>query len=337
MDVESREGAFREARPVTAAPAGETLAKIQAALGCVPVFAGTRWEDVEVEPLDSFTNLSYKLTAHGSAYVLRVAGKGTSSYIDRGAEEHNARIATEAGLNAEVLFFDPDDGTMLSRFIEGPHMDRIGLHDDPEAIARAALTLRRVHGIGKAFKSRFGPYAPIDYYFELLRGLNSPLPDVFHEVKHGAEAVRQVLKAASVPAAPCHNDTCPENFVEVGGSVYLIDWEYSGMNDPMCDLGNLSVETGFDPEQDRVMMEAYCGGAVPPGLYDRVVLHKAISDYFWGLWGLVQHANGSPATDYWAYATDRFEHCKAVMGNDEFRTRLDAVRAPNETAKKPRA
>ena len=79
--------------------------------------------------------------------MLRVAGKGTSAYIDRGAEEHNARIATAAGLNAEVLFFDANDGTMLSRLLEGFHMDAVEFHDDPTAIARAALALKRVHGI----------------------------------------------------------------------------------------------------------------------------------------------------------------------------------------------
>jgi len=29
------------------------------------------------------------------------------------------------------------------------------------------------------------------------------------------------------------------------------------MKDPMWDLGDLSVEAGFGPEQDRTMMEAY--------------------------------------------------------------------------------
>lgn len=327
MGSETEEEDFRKTRPVTAAPKGPTLAKIREVLGRVPLFAGTRWEDVGVEPFDSFTNLTYKLTAHGSAYVLRVAGKGTSAYIDRGAEEHNARIATGAGLNAEVLFFDASDGTMLSRFIEGPHMDAIELHDDPTAIVRAALTLKRVHGIGRAFKSRFGPFAPIDYYLELLDGLRYPLPDFLHEARPEAEAVRRALEAASVPAVPCHNDTCPENFVEVGERVYLIDWEYSGMNDPMGDLGNLSVEAGFDAELDRALMEAYCGGAVPPALHDRMVLQKAMSDHFWGLWGLVQDANGSPATDYSAYAGGRLEHCKALMRDEEFGSRLGNFRA----------
>ena len=136
--------------------------------------------------------------------------------------------------------------------------------------------------------------------------------------------MRRVLKASSTPAVPCHNDTCPENFVEVDRRIYLIDWEYSGMNDPTWDLGNLSVEAGFDPEQDRTMMEAYCAGAVPPGLYDRVVLQKAMSDYFWGLWSIVQYATGNPAADFWAYAAGRFERCETLMSSGGFGL-LDAV------------
>jgi thiamine kinase-like enzyme len=327
MEGETQEGISGKTRPVTAAPSGATLKKIQDVLARVPLFEDTRWEEMEMEPLNSFTNLSYKVTAHGSAYVLRVAGKGTSTYIDRSAEEHNARIATAAGLNAEVLFFDTNDGTMLSRFIEGPHLDRLEFHRDPTAPARAALALKRVHGIDQAFKSRFGRFAPIDYYLEFLRTLRCPLPDVYDEVKREAGAVRRVLEAASIPTTPCHNDTCPENFVEVGRRVYLIDWEYSGMNDPMWDLGNLSVEAGFDPEQDRTMMEAYCGGAVAPDLYDRMVLQKAMSDYLWGLWSIVQHANGNPAADFWTFATGRFERCKTLMSSGEFGRHLDAVSA----------
>jgi thiamine kinase-like enzyme len=329
MDNETREDAGRT-HPVTAAPAGPTREKIRDVLARVPLFGDTRWEDVEIEPLNSFTNLTYKLTAHGDAYVLRVAGKGTSAYIDRSAEEHNARLATAAGLNAEVLFFDANDGTMLSRLLEGSHMDAVEFHDDPTAIARAALALKRVHGIERPFRSRFGSFSPIDYYLGLLRGLRTPLPDVRGEVMREAGAVRRALEAARVPATPCHNDTCPENFVEVGNRVYLIDWEYSGMNDPMWDLANLSVEAGFDRAQDRRMMVAYCGGDAPPGLFDRLVLQKAISDYFWGLWGVVQHANGNPAADFWAYATERFEHCGTSMGSDEFGSCLDAVSAGHE-------
>ncbi|MDQ3238139.1 MAG: hypothetical protein M3Q54_11475, partial [Actinomycetota bacterium] len=74
-----------------------------AALACVPLFRNVRREDIKLERLGgALTNVSYKVTTGGAAYVLRLAGEGTSDYIDRSAEKHNARIAAVAGVNAEV-------------------------------------------------------------------------------------------------------------------------------------------------------------------------------------------------------------------------------------------
>jgi hypothetical protein len=122
-----------EGYPVKQVLTGAKLNKIYDVLVRVPLFKDTRREDIGIEPLNSFTNLNYKVAVNGNIYVLRIAGKGTSTYIDRTAEEYNARIATAAGLNADVLFFDANDGTMLSRFIEGSHMDRIEFQRDPTA------------------------------------------------------------------------------------------------------------------------------------------------------------------------------------------------------------
>jgi thiamine kinase-like enzyme len=326
MEDERREGTSGKTRAVTPSPSGTTLEKIRDVLSRVPAFEGIRFEDVRIEPFDSFTNLSYKLTADGNAYVLRVAGKGTSAYIDRSAEEHNARIAMEAGLNAEVIYFDAKGGAMLSEFIEGRRLDGLEFGRDPTAIARAALALKRLHGIGRHFRSRFGALSPTDYYLGLLRGMRAPLPDVYDRVRRETERIRQVLKAAPAPAVPCHNDPCPENFVGVDRRVYLIDWEYSGPHDPAYDLADLSVEAGFDGEQDRAMMEAYCGDAVAPGFYERVVLQKAMSDFFWGLWSVVQHVNGNPAVDFWPYAIHRFERCMRLISSDGFGVHLDVVK-----------
>ena len=43
--------------------------------------------------------------------------------------------------------------------------------------------------------------------------------------------------------------------------MWIVDWEYSGMNDPLWDLGDLSVEAEFGPEQDEELLAAYFGGA----------------------------------------------------------------------------
>ena len=49
-------------------------------------------------------------------------------------------------------------------------------------------------------------------------------------------------------------------------------------------------------------------------------------DLLWTLWGLIQHADGNPAEDFWAYATTRFERCKALMDDPSFEGHVEAVR-----------
>lgn len=41
--------------------------------------------------------------------------------------------------------------------------------------------------------------------------------------------------------------------------MWIVDWEYSGMNDPMWDLGDLSVEAEMDTEQEAELLHAYFG------------------------------------------------------------------------------
>ena len=99
------------------------------------------------------------------------------------------------------------------------------------------------------------------------------------------------------------------------------------MNDPLWDLGDLSVEAGLGPEQDRTMMEAYCGGYAPPALYSRLELYKVLSDLLWSLWGLIQYANGNPSDNFLSYAQGRLECCKGRIGSEGFGRHLAVVAA----------
>jgi thiamine kinase-like enzyme len=301
------------------------LEGVYSALARIPTFRDVRPEAVELEPLASLTNSTYKVIANGLAYTLRLPGKDTYEYVDRAAEEHNARIMAAAGVNAQVLYFDTTDGTMLSEFVAGVNMTETRFRDELEAPARVALALKRVHRLGPVFKSRFHVFAMIDIYLGILRKLGASLPEDYHDVEQGARAVRRALDASPVPLSPCHNDPWPGNLLDAGGRLYIIDWEFSGMNDAMWDLGDLSVEAGFEPEQDRVMMEAYYGADAPPALYSRLALYKALSDFLWALWGLIQHANDNPRNDFLTYALGRFGRCKALMSSTEFSRHVNTV------------
>ena len=311
---------------------------VYAALARVPLFRNVRQEVIKLELLGgALTNVCYKVTTGGRAYVLRLAGEGTSDFIDRVAEKHNARVAAAAGINVDVLYFDAKDGTMVTRFVEGVSMNgEDGLGRDPGSPIRAALALRRVHRLGRVFESRFDVFAAIDDYVDLIREQRTPLPQDYYEVARKARTVRQALQASPVPLVPCHNDPWPGNLLDADGRIYLIDWEYSGMNDPMWDLADLSVEAGFGPEQDLTMVEAYCGGAVSQTFYSRLEIYKAMSDLHWSLWGFVQHANDNPAEDFRSYALGRLERCKTRMSSADFSRHVGVVRDGGRSRPKKR-
>jgi thiamine kinase-like enzyme len=161
----------------------------------------------------------------------------------------------------------------------------------------------------------------------LLDRLGQPLPAGYGGVERGKEAARWALEAAPITLVPCHNDPWPNNFIDADGRIYLIDWEFSGMNDPFWDLSHLSTEAEFGPDQDRTMMEAYWRGDVPEELYSRLEIYKALGDLLWSLWGLIQHANDNPLDDFLTYAQERFRRCEERMYAPDFGRHLDAVRA----------
>jgi thiamine kinase-like enzyme len=100
------------------------LERLYDALERVPFFGNVGQRGLKIELLGGgLTNVSYKVTTGGAAYVLRLAGEGTSDYIDRAAEKHNTTVAAAAGVNADVVYFDARDGTMVTRFVEGVSMN----------------------------------------------------------------------------------------------------------------------------------------------------------------------------------------------------------------------
>jgi thiamine kinase-like enzyme len=306
--------------------------EVVTALGRIPMFEGVGEAQMSATRLGGLTNRNYRIDAPAGRFVLRLAGEGTSEYIDRVVEEHNARVAAQAGVNAEVLFFDPSDGTMLCRYIDDSVTMNAERFNDHTAVARAARAFRQLHQCGHAFQSRFELFEQIDNYLGMVKKLCADLPDGYDTVHAQAGAVRAALAAHPLPIAPCHCDPLAENFLDTGERMVIIDFEYSGNNDPMWDLGDLSVEGEFDAEQDRVLMNAYFEGTPPAFDLGRMVLYKAMCDLLWTLWGVVQHANENPAEDFWAYAVNRLERCKRLMSSNEFSQHIKAVkRGPAET------
>ena len=292
----------------------------RAALAAIPMLAGYTGP---LERLGGLTNLVFK----AGDFCLRIPGKGTEEYINRANEAAAAREAAKAGVSPDVLHVDANTGIMVTRFIAGAEtMSPEKFKVRPGSPARAGEAFRKLHNSGAVFPFRFELFAMIDDYLKVLSTKDVALPAGYHDVVREAETVRSALAAHPLPLVACHCDPLCENFLDTGERMWVVDWEYSGMNDPLWDLGDLSVEGKFDTAQDEEMMRAYFGDEARPAERGRIVIYKAMCDLLWTLWGLIQLANNNPVDDFRAYADGRFVRCKALMETPEFSRHLAAIR-----------
>ena len=291
--------------------------RLQSAIDRVP-FLRNAGEPVR---LGGLTNVNVRF----GDFVLRIPGVGTGEYIDRGLEHVAANRAAATGVNVPVLFFDPDDGLMVTKFLHGATTMSPHAFVDTGAIARAGQAFRRLHTTTQPFASNFSLFAMIDDYKSLLASKNATLPDGYSQAQSTADSARRALMANPVAFVPSHCDPLCENFLDTGAQMFIIDYEYAANNDPMWDLGDLSVEGGFTAAQDQVLLHAYFDGDVPAVDQARMVLYKALCDLLWTLWGVIQHVNNNPADDFWAYATGRFDRCTTLMATTEFTASIDLL------------
>jgi thiamine kinase-like enzyme len=283
--------------------------------------------DAPTTRLAGLTNVNHLVERGGEQFVLRIPGAGTSEYISRTDEAVAARSAADAGVNAEVVFFDADDGLMVTRFVAGAVTMNAERFRDLDAVARAGRAFHRLHTSAAPFANDFDLFGMIDDYKRLLADKGATLPDGYDELQATAEATRRALEATARPLVPSHCDPLCENFLDTGERMYVIDYEYAGNNDPMWDLGDLSVEGEFGAEQDAALLRAYFGGDPPAAEVGRMVAYKAMCDLLWTLWGVIQHANGNPVDDFWAYATGRFQRCARLMHSADYAAHLAAITA----------
>lgn len=300
---------------------------IHAVLQNLPQLNGVPKNSYKAVRLGGLTNLVYRIEAAKEDLIVRIPGTGTEDYIDRAIELHNAQSANRAGVSPEILWASGESGVMISRCIDAVTMTAEQFSIRTGSAARAGVALAKLHRSGEEFQFRFELFAMIDDYLDILAGKDISLPQGYAEVVEAAQPVKQVLADYPTPLAPCHCDPLCENFLDDGDVMWIIDWEYSGMNDPLWDLGDLSVEAGFSEAQDMEMLRAYYGEEPSSAQVGRMVIYKAMCDLLWTLWGLIQHADGNPAEDFWAYATGRFARCKALMQTVEFEAHLQAIQA----------
>ncbi len=187
------------------------------------------------------TNRNVKVTTADGVYVARCTDTATNMLgIDRDREYHNTKAAAEAGVGAQVIDYRPDLGILLLSYLEGQTLS----NDDfqrPEILDKAAAAVRALHS-GPRFQGRFDMFERQPAYLKTVMDNGFRLPDDYLDHADTFDEIARVLRATDQTTVPCNNDLLAGNFIEDGDRMWLIDYEYSGNNDPCFELGNTWCE-----------------------------------------------------------------------------------------------
>ncbi|MGE0117510.1 MAG: phosphotransferase [Dongiaceae bacterium] len=304
-------------------PRTDNLAPI---LDRIPALAGRRFDGRAVARLASLTNRTYRIGLGTDAFVLRIAGEGTERYIDRAAEAHNAGLAASIGIAPEVVFADARNGVMVTRFIaDGMALTPKRLRQRG-MLQRAVALLRRLHDSGLPFSGRMDLLPKLDEYVSLASKRRWPGDLDPGAIARHADAARAALERNRGSQVPSHIDPVPDNFVAAGdgSTLYLLDWEYSAMCEPMWDLAALSIEAGLHARQDDILLAAYFP-TVTAAESRRFVLYKGMLNLMAAAWALVQVADGNPNADFAAFARDRLARHRAIAESTTYRACIAAA------------
>ncbi len=293
----------------------EVIARIEA-------WRGSR---IVTQPLTGgLTNLNYRVEVDGTPYFVRIPGASTELLaIDRKNEVFNTKAAAAAGVGPKVVHHLPEHHVMVLEFIPGQTMSNATLQG-PGMPARIAKSLKMLHA-GPRFMTDFNMFRLVEFYLRMVEEHGVRIPESYRSRLPTVTRIEEAVSARALPTVPCNNDLLAENYIDDGHLLRLIDFEYSGNNDPCFELGNTCQEIQYDQPRFEELCGAYFG-QVSRAMLARMHLYALMSDVGWTLWGAIQAKVSKIVYDFWAYAIGRWERAERILSSADFPLWLEEAR-----------
>lgn len=295
---------------------------VESLVARVPAWAG---HVPDIRPLHGgITNRNYVVTVDGVDWVARVPGERTELLgIDRANEMEAAIRAADLGIGPPVLGELPGVHTLITQLVPGGHLEGPAFAD---RLADVVPLLKRFHGSGP-LQGAFPIHRVVEWHARDAATHEVMPPSAYERLHQQSRRIEKAFAAAPTALVPCHNDLLPGNVLFGDDRVWLLDFEYAGMNDVFFDLGNLSVNAGLSEAAEHELLQLYFG-SVTAARWARLQLMKVMSEFREGMWAVVQQAISTLDTDFVAYADERLGNCERLVARPEFAVWLDDAAHP---------
>jgi thiamine kinase-like enzyme len=271
------------------------------------------------------TNRNLKVTTPDGVYVARLSSPESALLaIDRVNEHANSRAAAESGAAPRVIAFAPEVSVLVVDFIEATTWGNADVLL-PANAPRLADVCRQLHA-GPRFVNDFNMLELQLQYLSLCLERGFRLPDRYLDFAPHVTAIKAALGVRRVATVPCNNDLLAANVLDAGHRLWLIDYEYSGNNDPFFEIGNLWSEAAGTPEDLERLVAAYVGHP-STALTARARLWGLMSKYGWTLWASIQDGASDLDFDFWSWGMEKYDRVVAEFDGPDFGRLLEEVRS----------
>jgi thiamine kinase-like enzyme len=208
-------------------------------------------------------------------------------------------------------------GTLVTELVDGHHLEPTPFAERLDDIVDL---VRRFHESGP-LAGAFPIHRIVEWHARDASAYGVMAPPSYERLHQQSRRIEAAFARSAMPLVPCHNDLLPGNVLFADDRVWLLDFEYAGMNDVFFDLANLSVNSELSPDSDERLLTLYFG-RVTTAAWARLQLMKMMSEFREGMWAVVQQAISTLDTDFVSYADQRLGNCERLAGRPEFETWL---------------
>ncbi len=241
------------------------------------------------------TNLSFKFTVFGKPYIYRHPGVGTETYINRESEAYAQEMAKELKLDDSFIAMNKEEGWKISHYIEDSAV--LDYHN-PDQVKQALTKIKILHDAQIAGKFEFNLWKKTMAFIEAIasKGRNDFADfDALHSLM---ERVYRLSESDGVPKVLCHCDFYDPNILISKGEMFLIDWEYAGVDDPASDIGTFIACSDYSEAEALEILTIYYGHQPTEEQTRHSLAYIALAAYYWFVWAIFQESNGSTVGEY---------------------------------------
>ena len=281
------------------------------------------WNDksIKVDQINrGITNINFEITVGKKSFFLSMPDS-ESLNIDYENKYYNNKICGELSISPKVTHFIKSENLLVTEFIESKESSLV-MFQSSEEIKQLVRNIKLLHN-AKPFLRNFNMFTQISAFQNTLK--RDPLPKKLLKYVNEIETLKQKLHLPNDQLVPCHNDLLAENIINKDNQILIVDFDYSGNNDPCFELGNLSVEMEYDDEQINKLVKSYYG-EINENIISRVNLQGVVSDIGWSLWSYVQVKNSNLNFDYSTHAIYRLERAINKMESKEYKLWVNNIK-----------